>query len=118
MNLPIVNDCDNCGACCFEQGSPPGYLVIMSGSAWAPVDVRRFAKVPAEAKAEIEAYRKALIAGTVEGNGDGPCCWLDRSTNRCRWYEHRPSICRELEPGSDGCHTWRAEYNIDVEALT
>jgi uncharacterized protein len=119
--MPILN-CDNCGACCFEQGSPPGYLMFLDPvPPWAaeiPADDEdrlRFARLPAEAKAVLQLYAEAILAGIADG--DGPCVWLDEETNRCRWYAHRPQICRDFEPGSEGCRCWRDEFNVDVEAL-
>jgi len=116
--------CRDCGACCFEQGSPPGYVVFLAEPAppWVneipadDPDRLRVAACPEEAREVIRLYHAGLMAGAVDG--DGPCCWLDLQTNRCRWYEWRPEICRELEPGSEGCLSWRWEYNVDVETLT
>ena len=62
-----------------------------------------------------DTYHRQLLADEV--SGDAPCCWLDRDTNRCRWYEFRPQICRDLDCGSEGCRSWRDEYNIDVARL-
>lgn len=105
-------NCNNCGACCFEQGSPPGYaVVVLNPQDWPEWtgDHARVAALPDDARAE-------LLTGITD-DPDGPCCWLDLTTNRCRWYEHRPQICRDLDVGSEGCRVWRDEYNIDVEAL-
>jgi Fe-S-cluster containining protein len=113
--------CKDCGACCFEQGSPTGYLVLLNAAdrgekleeAWGePDDISRFKVLPAEALADLCQYRTALMAGFIEG--DVPCCWFDEETLRCRYYEWRPEICRELKPGSEGCQGWRDEYNVDV----
>lgn len=114
-------NCDNCGACCMEQGSPPGYITLLTSPVsqrcdWpGEGDAERITHLPAEALRAIAWYRRDLKEGRTDG--DGPCCWLDRETRRCRWYEHRPAICRELDVGSEGCRVWRDEYNIDVEAL-
>ena len=116
--------CRDCGACCFEQGSPPSYVVFLVEPmppwvAEIPADDPdrlRCAAMPEEARDAIRQYRAALMAG--EADGDGPCCWLDLETKRCRWYEWRPEICRDLTPGSEGCQGWRDEYNVDVEELS
>lgn len=110
-DLPITN-CNNCGACCFEQGSPPGYsTVILNPENWPQWtgDHARVAALPDDARA-------SLLDGMGE-DPNGPCCWLDQATMRCRWYEHRPQICRDVDRGSEGCRVWRDEYNIDVESL-
>lgn len=113
--LPIT-DCANCGACCFEQGSPPGYLAILSGTPWPDGDDHaRFAALPYHVRETLLIYRAQLMSGEV--GGDWACCWIDQETKRCRFYDHRPDICREFEVGSEGCRCWRDEYNIDIEAL-
>ena len=117
--LPVLS-CDDCGACCFEQGSPPGYLGLMNGvlsrDEWPDEDdIPRLDSMPDEARAVLLAYGADLRSGKADG--DGACVWLDQTTMRCRWYEHRPQICRDLDRGSEGCRSWRDEYNIDVDAI-
>ena len=119
--LPIIQNCDGCGACCFEQGSPPGYLWLLqldaaARSSWPDEeDAARIDEIPADALAVIQDYARKLGSGEV--SGEGACCWLDQQTLRCRWYDHRPQICRDFEVGSEACRTWRNEYNVDLEAL-
>lgn len=120
MSLPVINSCDDCGACCMRQSSPPGYIQFICqpdidhiGTAWEE-DFERFQKLPAEARRELEAYVAKLRRGDFDGvlGGDFPCCWLDLKTRQCRWYEHRPTICEfELERGDDGCRRWRQELH-------
>jgi Fe-S-cluster containining protein len=112
--LPVIESCDGCGACCFEQASPPGYLYILvnpgdySGSEFAE-DAERLKHLPTEARLALDKYRDDLLAG--RSRGDGACIWLDPITRKCRHYEHRPSICRdELVRGDQGCRYWRKEY--------
>lgn len=120
MTIPILN-CKDCGACCFEQGSPPGYGYLLAANEhgreqWPDqTDLERIRNLPADALQAIKDYWRAMQADELDG--DGPCCWLDQTTMRCRWYDHRPQICRDLDVGSEGCRVWRDEYNIDVEAL-
>ncbi len=113
-HLPIIN-CDDCGACCFEQGSPPFMPAYLSDPIEDAEDIIRQREMPAAAADAIATYHRQLLADEV--SGDAPCCWLDRDTNRCRWYEFRPQICRDLDCGSEGCRSWRDEYNIDVARL-
>lgn len=112
-------NCDNCGACCLSQTSPPGYtgeeLVLFS----TPEDEERFYAAPQEARDIIWAWQDRIDA-IPHGEPlpvDEPCCWLDLETLRCRFYEWRPSVCREFAVGCEGCHAWRAKYNIDAEAM-
>lgn len=114
--LPVIESCEGCGACCMEQGSPPGYLWLRqldpdARSAWPDEDdVKRVATLPAEAMAAVEEYAIKLMAGEV--SGEGPCCWLDRQTMRCRWHEQRPQICRDFEVGSMPCQAYRHAYGV------
>jgi Fe-S-cluster containining protein len=62
------------------------------------------AGVPAAALAEVEASVRASPTPT------GPCCWLDRATGACRYYAHRPLVCREYERGGDRCLEARAAW--------
>jgi Fe-S-cluster containining protein len=41
---------------------------------------------------------------------DGWCAALDRSTLRCRIYDQRPLVCRELAPGGPDCLAERARW--------
>ena len=115
-----VLSCQDCCACCMEQGSPPGYVMFLPSSTMPDgVDVRskdnvwyedwqRFQTLPLSARIELEDYMADLMAERV--SGEGPCIWLDRKTKQCRWYEHRPGICRGLAVNSDGCRRWRKQY--------
>lgn len=107
----MPDQCDNCGACCMEQGSPPGYLFILRAGEW-PVeeDIERVKRLPEQAAKELIDYGDKLRAGEV--SGDGPCIWLT-DARRCRWHEHRPSVCRELAVGSPGCVAQREEYGLE-----
>lgn len=117
MQLPVVTSCDHCGACCMQQSSPPGYLYVlaMTGEDYADSpfaeDAERIKTLPPEAMEVLLQYRQRLMAGAFQDIGEVPCCWLDVKTRRCRWYEHRPSVCREdLQVGDAGCLAWREEY--------
>ena len=93
--LPVINDCQGCGACCLEQQSPPGYLAIMQlgCESWTDdEDVERFKSLPAEALRELSDYRDELLLGAERR--DDVCIWFDKQSRRCRHYEHRPNICR------------------------
>jgi Fe-S-cluster containining protein len=41
---------------------------------------------------------------------DGWCAALDRATLRCRIYDQRPLICRELAAGGPDCLAERAHW--------
>lgn len=117
--LPILADpCHGCGACCVEQSSPPGYVLVLSpGYVDDPEgpyheEYELALRLPDDLKAELIAYGDRLGADDAFAHArqDAPCLWLDRATGRCRHYEHRPPICRAFVVGSPGCHGWREAY--------
>jgi len=122
VSYPVpVLDCDGCGACCMAQCSPPGYVIFAKPPPWIDeipdddFDRMMYDSAPAEAKAALQEY---IVGLNDEWNHDDvPCCWFDLETLRCRWYEWRPSICREFKIGSEGCRSWRDDYNVDVDRL-
>lgn len=75
-------DCDNCGACCREQDSPPGYVAILAGIDWPDQDdVERVRMMPVELRDELRHYMDGR-------HTDGaPCLWHDAERRTCRHYE-------------------------------
>jgi Fe-S-cluster containining protein len=108
--------CDNCGACCIAQCSPPGYLLLICqpqrSDEWPDKeDVERVKRLPHGALLVINRYRReAARKGSLPD--DAPCVWLDMKTMRCRWYEHRPQICRDFKSGSEDCQMWQDKFNV------
>jgi hypothetical protein len=90
----MVTECDGCGgACCREMNSPPfdGGLDPF------------FLALPPGARADYEA---GMAKRKAEGcPGPEPCFWLTPE-GRCRYYDHRPRICREVLMGGDACRNW------------
>ena len=74
-------------------------------------DVKRIKALPTEAIEQLRSYLQRLLNG--EELQDPACIWLNRETNRCRYHEYRPLICRDFEIGSEECLTWRQSYNIE-----
>ena len=108
--LPLIESCDGCGVCCMDQGTPPGYGVIALNPGVWPKEIgdhERFNCLPLEAKQLI-----AIYLDTEDRDKEAPCVWLDRDTMRCKFYEHRPHICRDFERGSDSCREYRLNENI------
>ncbi len=97
-----THPCLACGACCAafrvdfsaheldsEGGTvPDGLAVEVAGSTWR---MRGTDHVP---------MRCAALTGRI---GERAACGI---------YEWRPSPCRELEPGSDGCGRARARHGL------
>ena len=115
-NLPIIDTCDDCGACCLTQKSPPGYAMLLADPTLQDdpgpfaEDVVRLRSLPTAAADELRAYLDQVLRGVRQP--DDVCIWFDRQTKRCRYHDHRPRICHELEIGSDDCLGWREEYGI------
>lgn len=114
--LPILN-CDNCGACCLNQESPPGYLsILVNGheAAASDEDLDRFINMPHELMQELQAYAK-FLRDTEKHPNNGICIWFDEQTRKCKHYDLRPDICRhEVVVGDDGCLFWREEHQINL----
>lgn len=108
-NLPILETCNGCSACCSEQCSPPMFVAFLVNPQWlqdaGETDRESIRNMPAAARAELDRYIGRVRRGEVSDGS--PCCWLDAENNRCRWYEYRPEICRDFERGSAECHAWR-----------
>lgn len=108
--------CDHCAACCVEQGSPPGYLWVFDldtagrSQFVGPEDCDRLGKLSAGAVADLAKHQLAVVTG--QAPLDGLCVWLDPDTLRCRWYEHRPQVCRDHQVGGESCLNWRKRYGI------
>lgn len=121
MSLPILESCDGCGACCMRQSSPPGYVYILCtpeaergkfvGTEFR-FDAERVKALPPEVRAELDQYIVGLRLGRGP-RGEVPCLWFDQVTRKCKHHAHRPSICREFEMGSEDCHNWRKEFEVD-----
>jgi Fe-S-cluster containining protein len=94
-----VPSCDNCGACCM-------------GMLWPPFDDDE--AIPAKLDEELGRLQDG--AAERMKSGDFACVWFDKTTRRCKHYEHRPRTCRAFEPGCDICHEDRENYGIAMLA--
>lgn len=120
LSLPVV-DCEGCGACCLEMGSPPGFVLfypppgktVYLGTLESE-DGLLWQALPQPLKDELAAYYAQMRAGGEDRDGE-PCLWFDEATRQCRHYEHRPRVCRDFKVGCDGCLAWRSQYGIDPE---
>ncbi len=85
---------------------PPGYQLMLHHSLRDQLhdddgDLLRWRSAPLLARATCYDYAIKVQAGEIRE--PGPCCWLDPTTRKCRWYEHRPEICRDFELGGESC---------------
>lgn len=122
MSLPIISNCDNCGACCRTMGTPPGFALFfppegkcISDHALCSVDMKIIEAMPRDVWLSLQDYYTRVWRGESPdrtAHDDLPCLWYDEETKRCRHHEHRPTICREFEVGEEACVEWRKTFNI------
>lgn len=97
--LPVIANCNNCGACCQEIGTPP---FLRSEIYELPEDLRD----------EVLAFEKSEPNREKSGK---PCFWFDGDSKRCSHYEDRPMVCRDFEVGTDSCLSYRRYHRIDAD---
>lgn len=105
--LPVIENCDGCGACCTEQAALPVHLV---GTYFR-----------LEPVAPLPPQLAVSLLQTVERfenegwpNDGTPCIWYDEESRRCKHYDYRPTLCRdEVVPGDESCMNWRRHGGID-----
>ena len=73
-------------------------------------DARRIRELPENVMLELREYVKQLLAGNERD--DVACIWFDQNTMQCRHHEHRPSVCREFQIGSEDCVGWREQFGL------
>jgi Fe-S-cluster containining protein len=105
--LTILPSCRGCGACCEHMGTPPGYAAGVAGNfslMWGD-DEARYRAMPAKLRNELAYYYTALDEGVIVDRVkvELPCLWYDPRSRSCRHHEWRPDICREFDPGDEGC---------------
>ena len=106
VDLPVIS-CDGCGVCCMHCG------VCCMHIGWPPYLCGEAESLPASVRADLELTREISDRVAVSiGHDYFPCGWLDRSTGRCKHYEHRPEVCREFEVGGEDCHELRESGGI------
>jgi Fe-S-cluster containining protein len=105
---PPVPDCGTCGACCREafDSVPVG-----------PEDEATARAHPALVRVEADTGWRDLQR-VPSPTGCGTRCTAlvgDGAVHpfRCRIYPHRPTACRELEPGSPNCHLARQRVGLE-----
>jgi Fe-S-cluster containining protein len=107
--LPVINSCDGCGACCLVVTSPPFYQVFheIGEDAWERLRWKR-----PDLLAELQAAAQARRARGDPDYGT-PCLWFDAESRRCRHYDYRPLACREFEVGEYDCRDARRRAGVD-----
>jgi Fe-S-cluster containining protein len=107
-NLPVIDSCDACGACCRVVPLPPF--------------VRRLDGTAEEAWDRLEWDRPDLLAELLEAERSlkssgspmfgSPCLWYDAATARCLHHALRPRACRDFAIGSVDCRDARRRAGI------
>jgi Fe-S-cluster containining protein len=103
-------DCTRCGACCTnpDENRAEGYVdyveVLAKDSLLAEPDlVRRLVVYNGAGEPHLRLHQ------------DGRCLALRGRLGhrvRCTIYEHRPTACRKVEPGSERCLAHRCERQL------
>ena len=107
MSLPIIDSCDDCGACCMGMCSPP----------FITKDDPEYKALPGDVKASYDRGMEGREAANWVDNV--PCFWLNLETRKCTHYEHRPEVCRNgLVRNDHGCHAWREEFKDQISGET
>lgn len=100
MKDDAENSCTECGACCA------GYRVSFY---WAEAEAWGLSHAITE---KLTPFL-CCMAGT---NRHSPRCFALRGeigqTVTCAVYEHRPSLCRNLQPGDDKCIRARGRHGL------
>lgn len=92
----MVENCDQCAACCKRTPIPP----------FEPGEESAL-NVPDEF---LEPIRQRVAA---DQHFDLlPCVWLDPATLRCLHYELRPKACRTFEINGDLCRLSRWDEGL------
>jgi Fe-S-cluster containining protein len=97
--LPIIESCEDCGACCRVVTLPPFRRVFDEGGeeAWERLRWDR-----PDLRAEfLEVERTRKLAG--EPSFGSPCLWFDSGLGVCRHYDYRPQACRDFAVGGVDC---------------
>ena len=92
-------NCDGCGACCTEMGTPP-FLK------------HEIYNLPEDLQDEVlKFYNKP--EGFKREEDRVPCYWYDPITKKCKHYDDRPWVCKNFDVGSKSCLLWRSTLVIN-----
>jgi len=106
--LPIIDSCDDCGACCRVVTLPP-FRRAFDGEGEEAWECLRWDRP--DLMAEFLAADRARRADGDPSFGT-PCLWLDPDSGRCRHYDHRPRDCREFAVGGPDCRDARRRAGV------
>ncbi len=107
-HLPVIDSCDDCGACCRVVTLPP-FVRHLDGTgeeAWERLGWDR-----PELKTGILDRIRALRA-SGEASFGSPCTWYDSDSRRCRHHDYRPAACRAFAVGGLDCRDARRRAGL------
>ncbi len=99
--LPVLDSCDDCGACCRHMIAPP-FVITPERDEPAEKGVP-----PHLIEAFLPRWHTRLLAP------EQPCCWFDSASLRCLHYELRPDACRDFSINSPSCRASRIKWGLD-----
>lgn len=114
VELSVISNCNDCGACCQHMGITP--VVLVSGFAGPDYGVN---PLPEDLAEELRGILIKVQAGEDVGQGDDkPCIWFDQKKRQCRHYDYRPIVCRDaIKPGDPDCRKIRVDCGVDKKAV-
>ncbi len=107
-DLPVIDSCDDCGACCRVVTLPP-FVRHLDGTgeeAWERLGWDR-----PDLKAGVMDRIRALRSGG-EATFGSACSWYDDESGRCRHHEYRPAACRAFAIGGVDCRDARRRAGV------
>lgn len=112
-SLPMIANCEGCGACCMHMTSPPfgvywidGKPTLMGEDDYSQYEFALISAAPQEAR---DLMGRAL---DIEDDREIPCTWFDLETKKCRFHQFRPGVCRDFEVGGESCVATRKARGI------
>ncbi len=107
-DLPVIESCDGCGACCRVVTLPP-FVRHLDGTGEEAWERLRWDR-PELMAALLDAERvRRATGGPTFGT---PCLWYDDDSGRCRHYDHRPLACRTFAVGEVDCRDARRRGGV------
>ena len=95
MVLPVLDSCDDCGACCRN----------FVGTPFEKSDIER---LPEELKDGV----RQEISRSVNNDEPRDCIWFNTTTKKCNHHEHRPRVCRDFKVGDAPCINARTLFGV------
>jgi uncharacterized protein len=101
--LPLIESCDDCGACCRVVTLPP-FVRHLDGTGEDGWERLRWDRPDL-----VAALRETIVSLKSTGGASfgTPCSWYDLDSDRCRHYDYRPAACRAFAVGGVDCHDAR-----------